>query len=427
VVRQLQVQDNSYSITLKKGKIVIKNRQFTYTEFRIIVLAVVLIVAGLLCLYSTFHSRLLLSSESIFHRQLVWLAVGVVSAVVLALVPIHWISQGAYLFYGLSLVLLVVVLFFGSGSVPRWIRIGPLTIQPSEFAKIATILAAAQYLSKEKQRYLSQKQVVVLSIIVFLPLVLILQEPDMGTASVFLALLMIFIVWGGIPFKMAGWLVLFISAFITGFNQMVFIAFLAISLFVLILKKQRFWKSMGILSICLILGLLAPLVWNKMEPYQQHRIFTFLGVHSDPAGAAYQAIQSRIAIGSGGFWGKGFLHGTQTQLRFLPEQHTDFIFSVLGEEFGFLGILLVLVCFGLLFTNILSILKRTRNRFVSFVLVGGLSILFYQVIINMGMTLGLVPVTGLPLPFLSYGGSSLVMALSFVGLVLNIASCRYSH
>jgi rod shape determining protein RodA len=170
----------------------------------------------------------------------------------------------------------------------------------------------------------------------------------------------------------------------------------------------------------MLVGIAGPILWNQLKGYQQDRILTFLDPGHDPLGAGYQIIQSEVAIGSGGFAGKGFLHGTQKGLSFLPEQHTDFIFSVVGEEFGFIGCALVLVFFALVLSRILLIAARTRNRFASLLVIGIFGYLSFQIFVNVGMTLGLVPVTGLPLPLLSYGGSSLITTLFTIGVVLGV-------
>jgi len=175
------------------------------------------------------------------------------------------------------------------------------------------------------------------------------------------------------------------------------------------------------------LGLFAPILWLKLEDYQRQRILSFLGLISDPHGNGYQIIQSKVAIGSGGFWGKGFIQGSQTQLRFLPEQHTDFIFSVLGEEFGFIGCFFVLALLFWIIRQGLITAEKARTRFESSVAIGCVTVIAYQCIVNIGMTLGFFPITGLPLPFLSYGGTSLWMVLVLIGLLSNISARRYDY
>lgn len=280
------------------------NKQLSHIDFRMIGTVLILVAVGVLCLFSTAHAKQEFSSGSMLNRQLAWFVFGCMVATALALIPIHLLFQSAYLFYGLSLVLLTSVLFIGSGPAQRWIQMGPLTFQPSEFAKVAVILALARYLSHEKQKYLNRRQAAIFFGIIFLPFFLILKEPDMGTASVFLAIFIACMIWGGIRRRTVGFVGLALLALVTGFHRIVFICFISACLLVLIMTKQRLWKSLGIISMCLLLGLLSPWLWSKMASYQQHRIFTFLGLHTDPAGAAYQAIQSRIAIGSGGFWGE---------------------------------------------------------------------------------------------------------------------------
>jgi rod shape determining protein RodA len=172
-------------------------------------------------------------------------------------------------------------------------------------------------------------------------------------------------------------------------------------------------------------GIITPYLWSQLRPYQQQRILTFINPEQDPKGAGYQIIQSQVAIGSGGVWGKGYLNGTQTHLRFLPAQHTDFIFSVIGEEFGFIGVMLILLLFMLLIIRLIAIASAIRQSFASMTVIGVATIVLFHVIINIGMTIGMAPVTGLPLPFLSYGGSSLMANLVMMGIILNISRTKY--
>jgi len=188
-------------------------------------------------------------------------------------------------------------------------------------------------------------------------------------------------------------------------------------------KKPRIWVAVFLLNI--FVGIITPYLWNQLRPYQQQRILTFINPEQDPKGAGYQIIQSQVAIGSGGLWGKGYMNGTQTHLRFLPAQHTDFIFSVIGEEFGFVGVSAILLIFMLLIIRLIAIAGAIRQSFESMVVLGIATIILFHVMINIGMTIGMAPVTGLPLPFLSYGGSSLMANLIMMGIILNISRTKY--
>ncbi len=347
-----------------------------------------LVIVGLICLYSATsgNSQPILKTD--FGKQIIWSLIGLLVFMFFLFIPLKVFSRSSYILYGISLILLVVVFFGGSSGVHRWIVIGPFQFQPSELSKVATLLALARYFSQQRENVIGWKEFSIATCLGIIPLLLVLKEPDLGTALVFFVLLAVMVIWAGIKWK---------------------------------------WVVLGISGLCFGLGFFAPAVWAKLEPYQQQRILIFLGMKSDPHGAAYQLIQSKVAIGSGGILGKGFLHGSQTQLRFLPEQHTDFIFSVLGEEFGFIGITIVLSLFLFLFFRMLFLAKTARDRFASFVVVGGVSILSFQCVVNVGMTVGLFPVAGLPLPFLSYGGSSFLMSMSLVGLAANVSGRRYEY
>ena len=190
-------------------------------------------------------------------------------------------------------------------------------------------------------------------------------------------------------------------------------------------RRLIFLVTVFLLNISV--GIATPYLWNQLRPYQQQRILTFVSPEKDPKGAGYQIIQSQVAIGSGGIWGKGFLQGSQTHLRFLPAQHTDFIFSVIGEEFGFVGAGLIMLVFLLLLLRLIHIAAMIRGQFESLIIIGILTVIFFHTVINLGMTIGMAPVTGLPLPFLSYGGSSLVVNMMMMGIVLNISKNKFIH
>ena len=196
---------------------------------------------------------------------------------------------------------------------------------------------------------------------------------------------------------------------------------------IMLFFKPGLFKAMLFMVVNIIVGILTPLLWNQLHEYQRHRILTFLGIELDPHGFSYQVIQSKVAIGSGGFLGKGLLKGTQTQLRFLPEQHTDFVFSVIGEELGFLGSLLVMILFLVLLLRGIYIAAKVRNKFSGLMVIGATAILGYHIIVNIGMTVGMMPVTGLPLPFLSYGGSSLIVCMTLTGMIINASIRRFKY
>ena len=395
-------------------------------DSNLLVLTLIITLLGLVCLYSATATSEKSLMKTEFGKQVIWLFLGMVVLTISIFTPLNVLMRGSYLFYAFSMGLLILLLFVAPGNIKRWIMIGPLSFQPSELAKVTTLLALARNFSRdstEKSRWIPYVSGLG---IVLLPFYLILKEPDIGTALVFLALYGGMVVWSGIGIQSILFLLMPIGALLSGFHVISFIGFMVILMLGLLLMKKGLWKIVGIGLGCLGLGLLGPIVWARLEPYQQQRIHIFLGMQSDPHGAAYQVIQSKVAIGSGGILGKGFLQGSQTHLRFLPEQHTDFIFSVLGEEFGFMGVTVMFLLFYYFFHRMIIAIIGARNRFAGFTAMGCMSILAFQFMVNIGMTVGLVPVTGLPLPLLSYGGSSLLMTMCLIGLTVNVSN-RYYH
>jgi len=257
--------------------------------------------------------------------------------------------------------------------------------------------------------------------------VLIVRQPDLGTSLVFIAIALPMFYWAGLK---EGNLILIITPLIVVFASFQFYTFLFVMVLLmvyLILSKRNIHLIIFNFIFNILMGLITPVLWNHLQPYQKNRIKIFLNPEADPKGAGYQIIQSKVAIGSGGFTGRGFLQGSQTQLRFLPEQHTDFIYAVIGEEFGFLGVLVGLILFLTLFLRGIYIATLMRNRFNSIVTIGIITILAFHTIINIGMTIGLLPVTGLPLPFLSYGGSALTTDFIMIGILLNFYKNRFEY
>ncbi|MBD3289390.1 rod shape-determining protein RodA, partial [candidate division KSB1 bacterium] len=211
------------------------------------------------------------------------------------------------------------------------------------------------------------------------------------------------------------------------FNFYTFFAAMLIVGSILLYFRKGFKVFLLLMILNISVGIITPFLWGKLHSYQQHRILTFLGLELDPQGAGYQVIQSKVAIGSGGFWGKGFLEGTQTQLRFLPAQHTDFVFSVIGEEFGFIGVLFILFLFLILLRRGIFIASVARNKFASLLCIGSVTIIAFHMFVTIGMTVGIMPVTGIPLPFISYGGSSLITSMVLIGFIINTSIRRYKY
>ncbi|MCG3155167.1 MAG: Peptidoglycan glycosyltransferase MrdB [bacterium] len=395
----------------------------------IIVCVLLLVTVGLMAIYSTTNSPT--TSAAIRHsfaKQIIWFLAGAMLASAVVLTPVKYLKGVAYSLYGVSVVLLILVLFVGGGKgVHRWFILGPVHFQPAEVAKIATLLALARYLSDEARDLRSLKDIGVCFAMVLVPTALILKEPDLGTAIVVASLLLPVLFWAGLSPFIVFLVVSPIITLLSAFNVYTFGAAMILIIVVLLLSKRKLPVLLAVLVLNVGVGALTPSLWNRLKDYQKTRILTFVGLQQDPRGTGYQVAQSQVAIGSGGFWGKGWARGTQTKLRFLPEQHTDFIFSVVGEELGFWGVTLVLLTFFVLLWRALGIAVSAKNKFLTLMVVGCVTLIGVHVIVNTGMTVGIMPVTGIPLPFLSYGGSSLWTNMTLVGLILNAGLRRFQY
>jgi len=405
-----------------------KSKIFSRIDFILIFIVTILVTMGLVAVYSATHTPGL-AKNPYFAKQVTFALVGAGLMFTVAFTPFKFLERVSYFIYTLAILLLIMVPLFGvkGFGAERWLAIGSIKLQPSELAKLATVLAVARYLSNPEVDINRWKHLFITFGIIMLPFLLIARQPDLGTSLVFLALLIPFLFWAGIK-----WFVIFviISPILTAifaFNFWAFLIWMLLISVVLFLSRQKPVILVSVFLLHIAVGLSTPVLWNQLRPYQQQRILTFANPEADPQGAGYQIIQSKVAIGSGGIWGKGFLQGSQTQLKFLPAQHTDFIFSVIGEEFGFFGISLVLGFFILLFLYLLFLASNVRSIFASISLVGITTILAFHVIINTGMTVGLAPVTGLPLPFISYGGSFLLAVLTMLGFALNFSMNRFKN
>jgi len=376
-------------------------------------------IAGVLTIHSAMSDASSKYEQDYYKRQMVWLAVSLIAFAVVALMPMRFFEVFSYIFYAIAVVLLIGLLFVGSGKAGRWYSFGFFNFQVAELAKIVVVFVLARYLSYSRRPPNSVLKLAIVLFLVLVPMLLILRQPDLGTSLVFLAMLVLILFWSGLP---ATYMLLLISpavSLVASSHWISWVVFFVLLLILLqVIKPGTLFSSLAI-TTNLASGMIMPLVWNKLQDYQKLRILAFLDPERDPLGAGYQIIQSKIAIGSGGLWGKGYMAGTQTSLAFIPERHTDFIFSVLGEEFGFWGGALTVLAFLVIILLGVRIAFKCRNRFASLVTIGGITILAFQVVVNMGMTLGLMPVTGLPLPFLSYGGSSLLLCWIILGLMFN--------
>lgn len=334
---------------------------------------------------ATVHSASAELSIDYLPRQTIFVAVGLAALAIVFLIDYHHLVDLSPMLYAIGLGLLVVVLFLGheAGGARSWLVLGPFRLQPSEPTKIATALLLTRYLAQIRRRHLELREILVASLIVAVPMVLIALERDLGGAAMYLPMLAGILLVAGIRWQ-----------------QLV---------------------AAGLLGLMLAAGL-----WSfGMKPYQRERVLSFLAPEKDPLGAGYQVRQSKIAVGSGQWTGRGYMQGTQSQLRFLPARHTDFVMAVLAEEQGFLGVLTVLGLYGFYLSSAAAIAARSRDRAGILLIMGLLSLFAFHILYNTAMVVGLLPITGIPLPFLSYGGSFTLVAFLATGLILNVDDRRY--
>jgi rod shape determining protein RodA len=361
--------------------------------------------------------------SGIWRKQATWLVISLLAFVLVLRVAVRWLEWIAPAAYAAAMIALIVVLLVGDGSGPRsWIRFSGIGFQPSEFAKLATILMLARLVASRDRPPDSLWDLWPFAAVVFLPIALIMAQPDLGTASVFIAILIAALYWSGLP---ASKLALFLSPLVSlalAFSTPLW------GLWFLLLVAFLYWtrayltESLAVIFANVAMGVLVRPVWRTLADYQKVRILAFIQPEADPQGAGWHLIQSQVAIGSGGWVGKGFLQGTQKRLAFLPEQHTDFIIAVVGEELGFAGICLVLIVFAVILYRVVLAAERVEDSFASMVVFGVFAAWFAHLVANVGMTVGLLPITGLPFPFLSYGGSFLLVSFIALAMIQRIAS-----
>lgn len=351
--------------------------------FLFIVLAVCAI--GLLNMYSAGFNILSVKAGSLCLKQTMWVLIGLVFMVIGFSLDYRAVTRYAYIFYGIILISLIAVFFIGdmTRGTQRWIALGAFSFQPSELMKLAVILVLARYFSvREKDSNYSLKELTVPFLLTFVPFLLIMKQPDLGTALILIFIFVSMVLFIGVEWKVI----------------------------------------IGVASTGIIL---APFSWYFLKGYQKERVLTFFDPESDPLGSGYHILQSIIAVGSGGFLGKGFLQGTQSQLRFLPEHQTDFIFSVFAEEWGFIGAFVLLILFLALFVWSIKIARQSRDYMGTLIAYGITSLIFWEMIINISMVVGFLPVVGIPLPFMSYGGSSMIVMMTSVGILISISIRRF--
>ena len=406
--------------------IIIKKPNINDAPWKILFSALFLSFIGLVSLSSISYQSQTLTLNP-FYKQLFFLILALVGFLISFFTPKYIIHKYAYVIYGIGS-LLVTLPFLGSphAGTYRWLNIGlPFNFQPSELAKIFLVIALARYLSDNSIKIQYFKSIIVPIIIALIPVLIVLNQPDLGTSLVMLSVIFPMLYWAGArPFYLF-LLVAPIFSILSAFSVIAFSIWALVIAIIIYYSRTNIITSAGYFFGNIFFGLLARPLWDLLNPYQQNRVLTFIYPDKDPLGAAYQIIQSKTAIGSGGLLGKGWGQGTQTHLKFLPVQESDFILSVIGEELGFIVIVLILFTFGYLINHIIRNSFLSKDKFSSLILIGLGSILLAHVFVNGAMTVGLIPVKGLPLPFISAGGTFLISSYLMIGLIMRF-SINYS-
>ena len=394
--------------------------------WKILFSSILLSIVGLIALNSiSYQNTSILHSP--FYKQLFFLFLALISFSFSFVTPKYMIHKYAYIIYAIG-VIIVMLPFFGSphAGTYRWLNIGlPFSFQPSEFSKIFSVIALSRYLSDNSIKIQNFKSIIFPIGIALVPAVIVLNQPDLGTSIVMLSIIFPMLYWAGArPFYLF-LLIAPVLSILSAFNVIAFTIWVFIMAIVIFYARTKIIAGVGYFFGNIFFGLLSRPIWDMLNPYQQNRVLTFIYPEKDPLGAAYQIIQSKTAIGSGGLIGKGWGHGTQTHLKFLPVQESDFILSVIGEELGFVMISIILLTFGYILNSIIRNSFLSKDKFSSLILLGLASILLAHIFVNTAMTVGLIPVKGLPLPFISAGGTFLITSYLMIGLIMRF-SIHYS-
>ncbi|HEY6417381.1 MAG TPA: rod shape-determining protein RodA [Candidatus Binataceae bacterium] len=360
-------------------------RLILHFDWTVVILALALASVGLLSVVSASYTGPHKAINPLVVRQMIWIAVGALVMIMAVLFDYRALQSYAYPLYVAAVAMLAVVMVTGhaTGGSRRWINLGLFKLEPSELAKLAVVLVMVRYLRAEPPAGgWRLRQLIIPALLLGVPLGLVLKQPDLGTGLVLILITVTLI-------------------FVSGIS----------------------WRMLAVFALAAMMA--APLSWHYLKPYQRQRLVSFINPQADPLGSGYHIIQSEIAIGAGGTFGKGFLQGTQARLNFLPEESTDFIFSVFAEEFGIAGSLLLLFLYGSLIARGAWIARHSRDRFGALLAIGITAIVFWQVTINIGMAVGMLPVVGITLPFVSYGGSSLLIMMAAMGILISVNTRRY--
>ena len=400
---------------------------------------------GLAALYSAGQTDVPTIATAIWHKQVIWLGVGILAAVLAFRLSPRMLEWATPYAYGAVMLVLLITLAIGTGggtaaSSKSWIAIAGVRLgQPAELGKLVTVLMLARWLADRRTAPITLREMAYLPfpwpflgrppgypllspcVIAGVPFLLVMAQPDLGSAIVLIAIMFAMLFWAGTKPS----LLLLLSSpaigLILAFSTLVWGAWIVLLFGLLLWWRPYVWEGLTVMLANIVAGAIAVPLWQRLAPYQQNRLLAFLNPEVDPRATGWHVIQSRVAIGSGGFLGKGYTLGSQKRLAFLPAQHTDFIFSVVGEELGFVGVVAALALFAALVLTLLRIARRATDQFSSLAVFGITGMLFTHIVENVGMTVNLLPITGIPLPFFSYGGSFLLTCSIAIGLCLRVA------
>jgi len=397
-------------------------------DWPLVIVALLLSIYGIAIVYSAGQTDIATGVARLYKTQIVWFCLALAGAFAVSRCSVRLIDWLTWPAYALSIAMLVLLLFIGKGagtaaSTKSWLAIGGFRIgQPSELAKITVVLALAKVLSTFKEPPKSLLELWKPALIVGVPWALIMKQPDLGTGIVFVGFAFAMLFWSGVSWPLLVLVASPVVSLILAFSVKLWGAWFLLLIALVLWYKPYLYEGIFLAVTNVVFGVVSPIIWERLAPYQQKRLLVFLNPEIDRRAAGYHVLQSQIAIGSGGLFGRGFTQGPQKRLAFLPAQHTDFIFAVVGVALGIIGVLLAFTLFLLLFLRVTKIAERANDSFSSLVAFGLLASWFVHVLVNVGMTLNLMPITGIPLPFFSYGGSFMLASWLAVGILVRISA-----
>ncbi len=396
-------------------------------DWPLVAVALLLSAYGIAVVYSAGQTDVPTAVAHVYRQQILWFTLGLAGAFAVSRASVRLFEWATVPAYVGTILVLFMLFFFGKGSgtaagTKSWLVIGGVRLgQPSELAKITVVMMLAKVLAANREAPKSIVELWKPALVVGIPWLEIMLQPDLGTGIVFVGIFFLMLFWAGVSWELLVLVASPVISLVLAFNTSLWGAWFMLLLALVLWYKPYLWESVTVVTANVIAGVVAPLLWDHLGAYRQSRLRVFLDPNSDPLRTGYHVIQSQVAIGSGGWFGKGFTMGTQKRLAFLPEQHTDFIFSVVGEELGFVGVTVALALFAFLFYRVVRVAARASDSYSSLVAFGLLAMWLTHVVENVGMTLNLTPVTGIPLPFFSYGGSFMFASWLAVGVLTRIS------